>query len=122
MPRKYKLYLKDIIEAASKVQRYTESITKFAEFKTDEFTIDAVLHNLMIIGEAERNIPSEIKEKYPEVDWKGAKHLRNLIAHVYFALNIHRIWDFIQNDIASLKAQIENILSDLESEETTTDG
>jgi uncharacterized protein with HEPN domain len=52
MPRKYRLYLQDIVKSATKVERYIENTADVTEFKSDDFTIDAVLHNLMIIGEA----------------------------------------------------------------------
>jgi uncharacterized protein with HEPN domain len=117
MPRKYRLYLEDIVKSATKIERYIENTADAAEFKSDDFTIDAVLHNLMIIGEAAKNIPSAVKDNYPEVDWQGANRLRNLIAHVYFAVNLRRIWDFIQNDMPQLKLDIEKILSDLDQSE-----
>ncbi len=65
------LFLEDILEAISKIEKYTESLT-FEEFQEDEKTIDAVVRNFEIIGEAVNNIPESLKKEYPEVEWKEA--------------------------------------------------
>lgn len=64
--RHYLLYLEDILES-SKVQRYTAGMD-FEEFIADERTFDAVVRNLEIIGEAAKNVPQEVRDRYPEIE------------------------------------------------------
>ncbi len=71
MPRKYRDYLEDISDSIRKIKKFTNSMT-FEEFKSDEKTMDAVLRNLEVIGEAVKNLPDEIKENNPDIDWKGS--------------------------------------------------
>ena len=104
MPRDYKLYLEDIIEAAEKVENYTQGMHKDA-FLADSKTIDAVLRNLMIIGEAVRHLPEEIKTKssIDEREWKKIIAFRNILVHEYFGINLQVVWDIVENKIRPLK-------------------
>ena len=81
----------------------------FDDFKNDRKTIDAVVRNLEIIGEAARNIPDEIKNKYQNVDWKGMIGLRNRIAHGYFGINLTIIWEILKQELPPLKEKMKQI-------------
>ena len=109
MPRDYKVYLEDILEAIRKIRRYTErlSLETFAE---DEKTIDAVARNLEIIGEAIKKIPEEIRAKNPAIEWKKVAGLRDILIHEYFGLNSEIIWDVIQNKLPALEREIRSII------------
>lgn len=67
--RSYKLYLKDILTATKNIEKYTKNLT-FKSLKKNTMIIDATVRNLEIIGEAAKNIPAEIREKYPAIEWK----------------------------------------------------
>ena len=69
MQREYKAYLKDILEAIRKIEKYTEKLS-FDDFVEDDLIQDSVVRNLEIIGEAVKNIPQDIKNKKPEMEWK----------------------------------------------------
>lgn len=60
----------------SRILEYTNGIT-FEEFKKDYKTVDAVIRNFEIIGEASKNLPSDLKEKFPEVPWEEMYLMRN---------------------------------------------
>ncbi len=111
MSRDYKVYIEDILEACQKVQNYTAGMSYIA-FVQDEKTIDAVIRNLEVIGEAIKRVPEEIKSRYPDLEWKKIEGLRNILIHEYFGVNIEIIWDVVQNKLHPLRKKVERILSE----------
>lgn len=84
MLRNYKFYLEDILSSIHRIREYIGNAS-FEDFVEDQKTIDAVIRNLEIIGEASRNIPQEVKDRYPFVEWKKITDFRNILAHEYFS-------------------------------------
>lgn len=107
--RNWRLFIEDILESIELIEGYTANM-QFDGFKKDRKTIDAVVRNFEIIGEASRSVPENIKQEYYEVDWKGIVGLRNRIAHEYFGINTSVIWHIIEKELAGLKAQMKQIL------------
>jgi len=66
-----------------KVLRYTEGI-EFGQFIADDRTFDAVIRNLQMIGEAVKNIPVDVRDRNPEIEWRKIAGLRDILAHTYF--------------------------------------
>lgn len=112
MQRDYKLYLRDIIESIKKINSYKNNKSYEDLFKRDIIT-DAIIRNLEIIGEATKNIPSEIRNRYPNVEWKSISGLRDIITHKYFGINTEIIWDILCNRLPNLEKSIKEILRDL---------
>ena len=111
MPRDYKVYLDDIIEAIDRIRDYTTELS-FEKFVNDRKTIDAVNRNLAIIGEAANRIPEQIKNKYPNIEWYGIIGLRNILVHDYFKVDLEIIWDIIANKLSQFKKQINEMYQD----------
>lgn len=109
MKRRFDLYLEDILQAIERIQEYTRTLD-LEEFVKNKITIDAVLRNLEVIGEAVTQLPQEIKEKYKDIPWKDIQDFRIVVAHHYWKLNQERIWDIIENKLDVLKKQIEDII------------
>ena len=105
-----KLYINDIIQAIHKIEKYTK-VLNYSKFARDEKTIDAVIRNLSIIGEAANNIPAEIRKKYPLVPWRQTSSMRNKVIHEYFGINKEIIWKTVTEDIPLLKKEINKIKS-----------
>jgi len=103
------MYLEDIQNAMTRISEYIDGYT-FDEFKKDYKTVDAVIRNFEIIGEASKNIPDEIKEKYYDVPWDEMYLLRNKVSHEYFGITMKRIWDAARKDLPKLKKQIAQLL------------
>lgn len=105
MPRNLKLYLNDIQEAIDKIQKYVKGYT-FEKFIKDDKTVDAVIRNFSIIGEAGTHIPEEVQEKYPQLPWHEIVGMRNKVIHEYFGLNEEILWKTIQDDLPRLKKEL----------------
>ena len=111
--REWKLFIEDILESIRLIKNYVENMG-FDDFKNDRKTIDAVVRNFEIIGEASRFIPDEIKEKYENADWKGIIGLRNRIAHEYFDISLSIVWHIVTEELQILKEQMKEILEQTE--------
>jgi len=106
--RNYKLYLDDVSEAIKRIERYAKEVT-LEELKRDTLILDGIVRNLKIIGEAVKNIPGEIKEESPEVEWKKISGLRDILAHEYFGVDVEVVWDIVRNKLPIFKYQIKLI-------------
>lgn len=105
MQRDASLYLEDILAACRKIVSYTRGLT-FAEFENDSKTVDAVVRNIEIIGEAARNIPADLRSTMPDIAWQDAADMRNAIIHGYFAVDLDIVWDVVQTKIGPLSERI----------------
>ena len=103
------LYLEDIILSMQRVREYIVGLD-FINFKRDYKTVDAVIRNFEIIGEASRNLPKNFKLKYSEIPWEEMYRLRNRISHEYFGIDYEIIWDIIKEHLPENKKDIVKIL------------
>lgn len=116
MSRDWTFFLEDILEAANKVVRYTNGLTLEA-FQRDELVFDAVVRNLEIIGEAAKHLPRDVQEMMPEVEWSKAAAFRDVIAHGYFGLNVHIIWDVTRNKVPDISRSVGKLLTTLRNDQ-----
>lgn len=100
-PREWRHRIEDLLEAIEKIGRYSEGMD-FASFQADPKTIDGVLWNFTVIGEAARSVPHRIREKYPEVPWVEMRGMRNFVIHEYAEVSPHIVWDTIRSDLPPL--------------------
>jgi len=110
------LFLQDIIDSIEKIRIYTQGMS-YEDFLQDDKTKDAVIRNLEIIGEVAKNIPKEIREKYPEVDWKSAIGMRDRIIHGYFGVSFLIVWETIKKDLPDFESKIRKVLEEVKSKE-----
>jgi uncharacterized protein with HEPN domain len=106
------LYLEDILEAMAWVETYIKGMT-YEEFLEEHRTMDAVLRNLQIIGEAARSVPQEVRDLYSEIPWHRMIGLRNITIHEYFGVDLSIIWRIITHNLPETKPQIETLLRTL---------
>lgn len=109
--RNASLLLEDMVDAANKIERYTEGLD-YSAFINDEKTIDAVVRNFEIIGEAANRLGSEFHESHSEIEWNRIRGFRNRIVHHYFGIDFEIVWSIIENDLGDLKDQIIDLLEE----------
>jgi len=107
--RHFRLYIEDIELSMTRILEYVEGMD-FLKFKQSYITVDAVVRNFEIIGEAAKNVPDEIKDKYQEIPWKKMYGLRNLISHEYFGIDYEMIWEIITKDLPRNLSDLRDIL------------
>jgi uncharacterized protein with HEPN domain len=93
--------LEDILEAVRKIQRYASGLN-LAAFEADEKTVDAVVRNFIIIGEASNHVSPELMARYPNVPWHQMRGLRNIAVHEYARVNTRVIWETVTLHLPAL--------------------
>ena len=84
-------YLRDIVENAAKVEAFTAGVD-FDEFLANEMRAYATIRALEIIGEAVKQVPAELREKYPQIPWRAIARMRDKLIHHYFGVNLGVVW------------------------------
>lgn len=102
-------FLRDIQEAVRRIQAYTDAMA-YDQFLTDPKTQNAVVRNLEIIGEATKNLSTQLRESYPDVPWKGMAGIRDRLIHRYFGVNLDIVWDIVTVELPLLESLVEKIL------------
>lgn len=111
MPRDYKVYLQDVLEATERIRGYITGLS-LKTFSEDAKTVDAVVRNLEVIGEAIKQVPEDVRLKYTQVEWKRITGLRDILIHQYFGVDVEIIWDIVQNKLPVLETQIMQIIEE----------
>ncbi len=109
MQREYRLFLKDILDATQRIERFSVGITR-QQFEADEMRLHAILMNLHIIGEAAKHVPQEVRDTTGNIEWRAIAGLRDIIAHHYFGINTDIIWDVVQHKLPDLQQEITSLL------------
>jgi uncharacterized protein with HEPN domain len=110
--RDYTLYLKDILEAMEAIEKFVEGI-EFDSFQRNDMISSAVIRKFEIIGEATKNIPETIRNKYPEIPWKEMAGMRDRLIHLYFGIKYDLVWHTIKDVIPQVKSLIRKVTEDI---------
>ncbi|MDW8055386.1 MAG: DUF86 domain-containing protein [Elusimicrobiota bacterium] len=105
MKRKASFYIKDIIDAITKIEEFIENID-FNNFIRDDKTTSAVIRKIEIIGEATKQLPKDIKDRFPEIPWSSMAKTRDKIIHFYHSVDYKIVWEIIKKDLPPLKIQL----------------
>jgi len=109
MPRDSSVYLEDILTASERIASYVEGYTR-ESFGEDPKTVDAVVRNLEIIGEAVKQVPAAIREQAPDIEWTKIAGLRDVLIHAYFGVDLDIVWDVVTNKVPGLAHQVKALL------------
>ena len=110
MPRRdWTFRVQDILDAIAAIRDYTESM-EFPDFIADRRTVDAVIRNLIIVGEAATHIPDEVSARHPVIPWVEMRAMRNLVVHEYFGVSDTILWDTVRRDLPAVDEPLRKLL------------
>ena len=103
------VFLKHILDATELIEEFIKDYTK-KRFLEDKLVQSAVIRQIEIIGEAAKNIPASFRKNYPKIPWVDIVGMRDKLIHLYFGVDLERVWLVITEDIPILSRQIQEIL------------
>lgn len=98
--------IEEVLYAIRHIEEYTQGIFSLSDLLVDTKTYDAVMMNFILIGEACKRLPKELKTANPQIDWKGINSYRNYIAHEYFGMDEQIVWGSIKVEVPNLKMEM----------------
>jgi len=104
------VFLDDIVEACRKIDLYTAGMT-LEQFQGDDRTIDAVVRNFEVIGEAAKNIPADMRARMPEIEWNRVAGMRDVLIHGYFGVELEVVWRAVVESIPVLATAVRKFLN-----------
>lgn len=115
MTRTIVLYVRDILQSMDDALDFVRGMS-YEQFAGDKKTLSAVLRSIEVIGEAAKNVPEDVRSRYPHIPWREMAGMRDKVIHFYFGVNPETVWLVVAERIPELRPQIERILRDLEEE------
>ncbi len=115
MKRAWRDYVTDILTAIQEVDDFTRGMD-YEEFAGDKKTVNAVVRSLEVMGEAAKRVPEAVRLRYPDVPWKRMTGMRDKLIHEYSGVDLEIIWGVVKTELPPVKALMEQILRDLESQ------
>ena len=107
-----RLFLADMMEAITKIEKWIAGISN-EKFSKDALLQDAVVRNLEILGEAAKNIPEEIRLRYPNIPWKRIAGFRDIAIHDYFGVDLEIVWKILTEGIVAVKPSLDKMIREM---------
>jgi uncharacterized protein with HEPN domain len=93
--------IEDIIACCEKILRFTSGMNQ-EQLVEQELVMDAVLRNIEVIGEATKNLPDDVRDRMPGIEWKKIAGMRDWISHVYYRVDDDIVWDVVETKVPQL--------------------
>lgn len=103
------MYVHHMLDAIETIANYTRGVTQAKFYKT-KLIQDGVIRNLLILGEAAKRVPKDIRSKHPGIDWRNIAGMRDVLVHDYLGVDLEVLWEVIENHLPELRQQLEKIL------------
>lgn len=107
-----RVYLRDMLEAAEKGRRFVSGITQ-EEFLENDEKIFAVTRALEVIGEAAKQVPAPVKQRYPEIPWRAVAGTRDKLIHAYFDVHAELLWSTVDDDLPVLCTALLRVIREM---------
>ncbi len=110
MSKSHLEFLRHAIDEMVFLQKEAQKISE-EQFMHDDVLERAFARSLEIIGEAIKQVPEEVRTKYPDIDWKAYAGLRDKLIHHYFGVDYALVWDVILHELPQLKEKLSSLLA-----------
>jgi len=108
-------FVEDMLARIALVDEFTHDGRE--AFMQTRMMQEAVIRALEIIGEASRNISDDVRAAHPEIAWRQIAAFRNFVIHAYWDIKMERVWEVVQNELPTLKPQLEALLASLPTDD-----
>jgi len=101
----------DLLEACRSVREFLGSMTR-EQFSVDKKTRSAVLHQLLVLGEATKRLSIEFRQRYTEIPWRELAGMRDRVIHAYDRVDLDLVWFALQRRLPTLESLLERWMHD----------
>ena len=108
--RDWRFRVRDILDSVEAIIEYTDGMT-YEQFLADRKTVDAVVRNLMMMGESVRWLPQQVQDQHRDAPWRGLRGVRNVVVHEYFGVDPRILWETCRRDLPPLVPKLEAVLT-----------